>query len=182
MPRPAALHALQPDDLAALDAEMAARHFADIDGIVDWLSARGYEISRAAVGRHNLKLKRRLEAVRASTEAARQIAAAAPDDSDLRSSAVISMVQTEMFDALLALQDADEQEDVGDRIQLMAKAMRGLKDMTLASISQKKFAIEQERRIRAEAATSAEVAAKKAGVSADGIAAIRAAITAEMRA
>jgi hypothetical protein len=54
------------------------------------------------------------------------IADAAPDDSDMRSAAVLSLVQTELFNALVALQEADNEDaDPADRIMLMAKAGKG---------------------------------------------------------
>lgn len=133
------MNELSPEERARLDAEIVCRNFADYDGLVDWLGQQGFEISRSIIHRHGAKLKRRLEAVKASTEAARLIAEAAPDDADLRSAAVISMVQSELFDLLLNLQEADAEEDPQTRVELMAKAARGVADLSRASVSQKKW-------------------------------------------
>jgi len=79
-----------------------------------------------------------LQAVRNSTEAAKLIAEAAPDDADLRSAAVISMVQSELFDVMVTLQDLDEAEPA-ERVMLLKEAARSVLDMTKASVLQKKW-------------------------------------------
>ena len=66
--------------------------------------------SRSALHRYGSKLDRRLAAIRASTEAAKLIQAQAGDDKDARSEALTALVQTELFEAILALQDADDPE------------------------------------------------------------------------
>lgn len=189
MPRPARLDELSPEARAELDRQIVARNFKDYAGIVEWIREQGWfltdeEPGISVIHRHGAKLKRRLEAVKASTQAARMIAEAAPDDADLRSAAVISMVQSELFELLLNLQEADAEDDPATRVELMAKAARGVADLSRASVSQKKWKTEVEARIRAEERAGAEqaaaAAATKAGVSAEGIAAIRAAIAARM--
>jgi hypothetical protein len=139
MPRLSEIAKLAPEDLKAFELELSRRHFGDYDGLVKWLAERGYEISRSVAHRHGQKVKRRLEAVKASTEAARLIAEAAPDDADQRSAAVIAMVQSEMFQLLLNLQEAEEESDPIERVELMAKAARGMADLSRASIAQKKW-------------------------------------------
>jgi len=177
MPRPSQLNQLAPDDLTAFERELVNRNFSDYDGLVEWLAARGYEISRSVAHRHGQKVKRRLEAVKASTEAARLIAEAAPDDADLRSAAVISMVQSEMFELLLNLQEAEECDDPAGRVALMAKAAKGMADLTRASVGQKKWQMEVEAKIRAEerakAAEKAVSIARKGGMSTETTEALR---------
>lgn len=140
MPQPAVIDRFTPEQRHALEQELILRNFKDYDGLVSWAAGFGLEISRASAHRYGQKLKRRLAVVRASTEAARQIAEAAPDDTDLRSAAVISLVQSELFELLLNLQEADASDDPGERVALMAKAARGVADLSRASVSQKKWA------------------------------------------
>ncbi|MEC4750004.1 phage protein Gp27 family protein [Methylomicrobium sp. Wu6] len=138
MPRPSPIDDFTPEQRAAFEGELIRRNFKDYDGLVDWLKANGLEISRSAAYRHGSKLQRRLQAVRNSTEAAKLIAEAAPDDADLRSAAVISMVQSELFDVMVTLQDLDEAEP-GERVMLLKEAARSVLDMTKASVLQKKW-------------------------------------------
>jgi len=179
MPKPSLIDSLTSEQRTEFERELIRRNFADYDGFVDWLTANGFDISRSAAYRHGAKLKRKLQAVRNSTEAARMIAEAAPDDSDLRSAAVISLVQSELFDVMVSLQDLDEAEP-GERVALLKEAARSVLDMTKASTLQKKWAIDNEERIRRqereEAARLVTVAAKAEGVSEQGIGRIREAL------
>jgi hypothetical protein len=150
MPSPSAFNSLTPEQRSAFERELVRRNFADYDGLAAWLLENGFEISRSAAYRHGSKLKRKLQAVRNSTDAARMIAEAAPDDSDLRSAAVISLVQSELFDVMVCLQDLDEAEPA-ERVKLLTNASKAIRDMTLASISQKEFQHLTEERLRKEA-------------------------------
>lgn len=138
MPRLNLIAALPEPERKLIEDEIRARNFADYDGLADWLQQMGFEIGRSSVYRHGAKLKKRLQAVKDSTEAARMIAEAAPDDEDLRSAAVISMVQTELFDVMVSLQEADSAEP-GERVGLMESAAKSVLNMTRASVLQKKW-------------------------------------------
>lgn len=127
-----------PDEIRAwLDAELIKRGFGGYVPLAELLAEQGYEISKSAVHRYGQKLQRKLEAIRASTQAAAAIAEAAPDDADLRSAATIGLVQTEIFDVLVTLQEAED-ADPQDRLNLLSKAARAIADIARASLSQKK--------------------------------------------
>jgi len=171
VPRPSPIDDFTPEQRAAFEGELIRRNFKDYDGLVDWLKANGLELSRSAAYRHGSKLQRRLQAVRNSTEAAKLIAEAAPDDADLRSAAVISMVQSELFDVMVTLQDLDEAEP-GERVGLLKEAARSVLDMTKASVLQKKWQQEMQAKVQAAAEKVTETA-RAAGVSPETIAIIR---------
>ena len=130
--------------------------------------------SRSAVHRYGRKLDRRLTAIRASTEAAKMIQAHAGDDKDARSEALTAMVQTELFEAILALQEADEPDadgnppDPGERVALLSKAAKNIATLTRSSVNVKVFQakveedtrrklMEEQRAKLAELGTSGEV-------------------------
>lgn len=179
MPRPSPFDSFTEAQWKVFKDEVVRRNFKDYDGLTDWLTEQGLEVSRSSAYRHANKLKRRLQAVKDSTEAARLIAEAAPDNADLRSAAVVSMVQSELFDVMVTLQDADAAEPA-ERVGLLKEAARAVLDMTKASISQKQWQQQDEERIRKEerlaAAQAATQAAKAEGVSEQGLAKIRAAL------
>ena len=148
-------------------------------------AAAGDLPSRSALHRYGSKLDRRLSAIRASTEAARLIQAHAGDDSDARSEALTAMVQTELFDAILLLQEADDPDaDPAERVTLLSKAAKNIATLTRSSVNLKQFQakVEAEARKRAlaDAAATAETTAKAQGLSAGGVAALRAAIMGAM--
>lgn len=175
MPRPSPIDELSPEQRALFESELIRRNFKDYDGFVDWLRGNGLEISRSSAYRHGSKLQRRLQNVRNSTEAARLIAEAAPDDADLRSAAVISLVQSELFDVMVTLQDLDEAEP-GERVGLLKECARSVLDMTKASVLQKKWKQEIEAQMRQQLSEEAAKVAKAEGVSEQGVLRIRAAL------
>jgi hypothetical protein len=138
MPRPSPFDDLSPDERDRVEREIIQRNFKDFDGLEVWLKDMGFEISRSCAYRHATKLKRRLQAVKDSTQAAKMIADAAPDDADLRSAAVISLVQTELFDVMVTLQEADMAEPA-ERVELLKSAAKSVLDMTKASVLQKQW-------------------------------------------
>lgn len=139
--------------------------------------------SRAAVHRYGQKLERRLSAIRASTEAAKIIQAQAGDNKDARSEALTALIQTELFEAILNLQEADDTEkpmDPGDRVGMLSTAAKNIATLTRSSVNLKQFQakVEAEARKKAfeEAAQKASNSAKQQGMSAEGTKLLRAAI------
>ncbi|MBF2055096.1 MAG: DUF3486 family protein [Candidatus Sericytochromatia bacterium] len=126
------------------------------------LKERGFDISHAAIHRHGQKLERKLSAIKASTEAARLIAESAPDASDHRSAAVISLVQTELFDALLNLQELEEEVDPVQRVKLMAGAARAIAEASRASMNQKRWENEVKNKLAALEAQAQKSTGKSA--------------------
>lgn len=139
--------------------------------------------SRSALHRYGAKLDRRLAAIRASTEAAKIIRAHAGDDQDARSEALTAMVQTELFEAILELQEAvegDDENNPAERVALLSKAAKNIATLTRSSVNLKEFQAKAEERARKrafeEAAATAETTAKAQGLSKQGVAALREAI------
>jgi hypothetical protein len=154
---------LPRDQRAAVDAWLVAHNFADYTEAAREFAAQGIDVGgKSALGRYGQGLERKLAAIKASTDAAVAIAEAAPDDADLRSSAVMSMVQTEIFDVLVALQDAEAAESPGDRVKLLARVAKSVAELSRASVNQKKWAREVGERVRAKvAALEGEASAGK---------------------
>lgn len=169
MARESSIDQLSNDDKAWLDKRFMDQGFCGYEEIAAILQERGYNVSKSSVHRYGQKVEQKLAAVQASTQAAMMIADAAPDDSDMRSSAVLSLVQTELFNALVALQEADNEDaDPADRIMLMAKAGKGIAEIAKASVNQKKWESEVKERVQA-AAKAVEKIVKKGGMSKDTV-------------
>ena len=151
MGRKSSIDRMTPEVKAYIQAMLATGSMT-LDELIADLQARypaaataGSLPSRSAVGRYGQKLERRLSAIRASTEAAKMIQAHAGDDKDARSEALTAMVQTELFEAILALQEADEvgedgeKADPGERVALLSKAAKNIATLTRSSINLKEF-------------------------------------------
>lgn len=155
-----------PDDVRAqLDAQLVKRGFAGYAELEKWLAGLGISIGKSSIHRYGANLERKLSAIKASTEAAKLIAAEAPDDADQRSGAVISMIQTEVFDLLVGLQELEDKDtDPLKRGKLLAQLAKNVATLSRASVHQKKHEIEIRGKAEAAADRVARLA-KKGGLS-----------------
>ena len=157
----------------AFELKLAENGFGNYTELTEWLNEQGYEISRAAVHRYGQKVQRRFESIRASTEAARLIAEGASDEGDTRSEALMAMLQTELFDALVAIGEMPS-EELGalDRFGVMAEGAKKISGLISASTRLKEY----QAKVKAKVAAAAEDVAKQAkkgGLSDEAAEAIR---------
>lgn len=172
MPRPSLIGSLTAAERNTVNKAVMARNFADYDGLVAMLAAADLEINRTTLARHGLKLKKRLQMVKDATDAAEMLVSNSPDDTNARSEAVISMVQSEMFGVMVSLQDLDGASPE-ERVALLKDMSKSMLDMTRASQMQKKWRLDIVRQTRMEAANEVVAGLKAEGISADVEASIR---------
>lgn len=141
MPRRSKVDGLPPALKTALERLLLDRSHRGYHALAAWLREQGYEISHASVHRYDQRLQRVMERIRASTEAARLIAAAAPDEQDEHSAAVLRMVQSALFSAMTQVAEADDAAPA-ERVKLLAHAARAVAEASRASIGQKRWAEE----------------------------------------
>lgn len=178
MPAASSVDRLPEEVRSALHLRLIESNFHGYDGLVDWLTGQGYQLSRSAVHRHGQKVQRRINRIQASTEAAQLIAEAAPDQQDARSGAVIALVQSELFEAMLNLEEADDADPQG-RIKLLSQAARAIAEASRASVNQKRWEGEVRKEYEAkaqQAIEAARAAAREAGLDDDGADDVAAAI------
>lgn len=145
-----------PAEIKAYIEAMLATGGQTLDELIADLQARypaeahaGALPSRSAVGRYGQKLDRRLAAIKASTEAAKLIQAQAGDDKDARSEALTALVQTELFEAILSLQEADDPEaDPAERVSMLSAAAKNIATLTRSSVNLKQFQAKVEEETR----------------------------------
>lgn len=185
MGRKSTIDRLEPEIKAYIQAMLASGSMTLDELIADlrerWpaQSGSGELPSRSALHRYGSKLDRRLTAIRASTEAAKLIQAHAGDDKDARSEALTAMVQTELFEAILALQEADEigedgeKADPGERVALLSKAAKNIATLTRSSINLKEFQAKVEeatrKKLLAEQEANLQEVAKAQGMDDDQV-------------
>jgi Protein of unknown function (DUF3486) len=177
-----------PDEVKAYITAMLATGAQTLDELIADLQERFPAAaaaktlpSRSAIGRYGQNLERRLSAIRASTEAAKMISAQAGDDKDARSEALTALVQTELFEAILTLQEANDEElDPGERIGMLSNAAKNIATLTRSSVNLKKFQSEVEestrKKLLAEQAAKLSAMPVKGGVTDDTKQAIREAL------
>ena len=168
MARESAIDKLLPEHKKLLDDKLFDNGFNGYADLTSWLNELGYEIGKSSIHRYGQKVERKLAAVQASTQAAMMIAEQAPDDADVRSQAVLSLVQTELFNALVDFQSVVEEDEKAmspaDRIKLFGQAGKGIANVTTASVNQKKWETEVKERVEKAAKAVASIA-KKGGLS-----------------
>ncbi|MBC3813091.1 DUF3486 family protein [Undibacterium aquatile] len=156
-----------------LDNSLVAGNFSGYQALEDALRERGCTVSKSAIHRYGQKIERRFAAIKASTEAARMLTEGAADDQDARSEAVIALVQTELFESIVNLQEAsDEDIDPTERIALLSSAAKNIATLSRASVNLKKFQNEVRSKVEAAAAAVDKVV-KNGGLSDDAADAIR---------
>lgn len=155
------------------ERKLVENGFCDYAAMAEWLQEQGYEISRSAAHRYGQKVQRRFAAIKSSTEAARLIAEGAADEGDTRSEALMAMLQTELFDALVQIGEMDNEElNALDRFGVMAEGARKISGLISASTRLKEY----QSKVKAKVAAAAEDVAKQAkkgGLSDDAAEAIR---------
>jgi hypothetical protein len=173
MGRQSSITALPDDVRRWLERALSDQNFSGYEALEALMRDKGYAVSKSAIHRYGQKIERRMAAIKASTEAAKLLTEAAGDDQDARSEAVIALVQTEMFESIIAIQEAgDDELNASDRLGLMSKAAKNIATLARASIAQKQFKTQ----VRAKAAEVADKAARlasKGGLSAESVAEIR---------
>lgn len=140
MGRQSSITALPEEVRRFLERALTEQNFSGYEALEEMMRDKGYAISKSAIHRHGQKIERRMAAIKASTEAAKLIVEAAGDDQDARSESIIALVQTEMFDSIIAIQEADDEDlSAADRLGLMSKAAKNIATLTRASIVQKQY-------------------------------------------
>ncbi|GKS85545.1 DUF3486 family protein [Acidovorax sp. SUPP1855] len=159
--------------MLATGAQTLDEMIADLQERFPGEASAGQLPSRAALHRYGTKLDRRLAAIRASTEAAKIIQAHAGDDQDARSGALTALIQTELFEAILDVQEAvDDPEnpiDPAERVGMLSAAAKNIATLTRSSINLKEFQAKVEdatrRKMLAEQQANLEKIAKSQGMS-----------------
>lgn len=171
-----------PADLRQwLHQTFVERAFGDIEAITEELNQLmkqggvAISIGKSAVGVESQRVKRAQEAIRATTEAAKVIAESSADPGDNRSAAAMAIVQSEVFELLLQIREAGDEEDPIARLGVMNEAALGLSRLSRARVNQAKWADELDARAKTAADKVAKLA-KKGGMSAATVAEIRTSI------
>lgn len=171
-----------PEEIRAwLHATLVKRSFGGIEAVTAELQAMLQEagvamyIGKSAVGAESLKIKRAQESIRATTEAAKLIAETSRDDGDTRSEAAMAIVQSEVFELLLQVREADDEEDPAARLGLMNEAALGLSRLSRARVNQSRWRTEVETKAK-EAADAVAKIAKTGGLQKAQVDEIRAQI------
>ena len=146
MPQRSSVELLPENIKAELDKRLVQGGFSNYEKLADWLSENGFKIGKSSVHRYGSKLEEKFEAIAASTQAAKSLVEAAPDDDGSVNEAVLRLVQEKLFNLMMDSVGGFEPKD-------LSAIARAVADITRGSISSKKY--------RAEVKAKSETAAKE---------------------
>lgn len=149
MARKRSIDTLPPEVRRWLERALAEANFTGYQQLETLLRDKGFTISKSAIHRYGKALERRLSAVRASTEAAKLLADASPDDQDARSGALTAMIQTELFEVMVNLQAATADDvDPIERAKMLSAVAKNIATLTRSSVNLKRYQADAEQRAR----------------------------------
>lgn len=159
-----------PEDVRRwLERALTENGFSGYVELENLLKEKGYQISKSAIHRYGQKIERRFKAIKDSTEAARIIAEGAEDKEDKRSEALMGLLQSSLFEALVDIEDAnDESMSPMEKFQALSFAGKNVASLIQASTKLKTYQAEVKRRAEIAAAETEKIVVQ-AGLSADTV-------------
>jgi hypothetical protein len=145
MPRRSKIAGLPPELKEWLDAELVRRGFADYVQLAEDLKAQGAEVSKSAVHRYGTQFEARLAQLKVSTEQARAVVQASPDDEGAMNEALIRLTQDKLFGLLVEL-------DVDPASVNITKVTKSIADLARASVTQKRWQMDVRAKVAAQLA------------------------------
>ncbi|KUM21986.1 terminase, partial [Flavobacterium psychrophilum] len=120
MPKRSTVKALPQSIRDWLDSALVENNFSGYRELEDELKKRGYDISKSAVHRYGQKLEQRLASIKASAEAAKVISENISNEKGVQSDAILEMIQSEVFQALMSLEEIKEEDDPMKRLAALS--------------------------------------------------------------
>lgn len=162
MPPRSKVAGLPAEVKAWLDHALVESNFSGYELLSEELESRGYSIGKSALHRYGTEFEDKLAALKMSSEQAKAVVQAAPDDEGAVNEALMRLVQEHLFKLLMA---SDGKMD-------LPKVAKAVAELGRASVVQKKW--QAEFREKAEAAAAkVEKIAKKGGLNANTVDEIR---------
>lgn len=142
MPPPSKIDLLPEEVRRELEEKIISNGFGGYVALSEWLAERGFEIGKSTLGVHGKKLERHIARVRASTQAAIALEESTRDDTDARSNAIYAQLQSGIFDALTAIDDAEEEADPEKKLVLYTKAGKDFAAIGRGNLARQRWAAE----------------------------------------
>jgi len=156
MPPRSKVQQLPPDVKAWLDQALVESNFSGYEALSAELEARGYSIKKSALHAYGQTFEDRLAALRQSSEQAKAVVTAAPDDEGAVNEALMRLVQDHLFKLLMASEGKLD----------LPKVAKAVAELGRASVVQLKWKAEFKERAES-AAAKVEKIIRKGGLSAE---------------
>jgi uncharacterized protein DUF3486 len=127
------INRLPPDLKEGLDRMLGEGRMHTCRQLAKWLADNGFRISHEAINKYGRKFERRLEAIRMATEQARLVCEQFKDDDEQMQSALMRLVQTNLFEVLTAVNEVKNSSEGANgptiapvNITALARSVSGL--------------------------------------------------------
>ena len=118
-----------------LDGELVRRGFADYEQLAAELKKQGADVSKSSLHRYGSKFEERMAQLKVSTEQARAVVAASPDDEGAMNEALIRLTQDKLFQVLVDIEVDPESVNLG-------KLTKSIADLARSSVTQKRWQLD----------------------------------------
>lgn len=135
MPARSIITTLPTELRAEFDEKLINSGFSNYQGLADWLTSKGFSISKSAAHRYGQKFEARLEELREATQQALALAEACGDDENALGDALTRLTQMKAYQALMAMSDTPEKMSLTSLGRMVA-------DLNRSSVSVKKHMME----------------------------------------
>jgi Asp-tRNA(Asn)/Glu-tRNA(Gln) amidotransferase B subunit len=165
MPKRSSVKALPAKVKEWLDKCLVESDFSGYEALSAALAEKGYQISKSSLHRYGSEFEESLQAIKMSTEMAKAVVDACPDDAGNFGEALTRLVQQKSFEVLTKMEVDPSKVKLTDLGKMVSLVNR-------TSIDIKKYAAEVKEKAQA-AAQEIEKVAKKGGLSDEAVQAIR---------
>lgn len=145
MARASKVKQLPADVLDDLNSRLVGQGFSGYDALVDWLQAKGFDISRSALHRHGSALEAEFEEAMADARRTRALARAAResggDEDGSLMSAAASILQDNLLRVSLAVK-RDSEDDPAAAAKTLSLISRAFADVGRMDIANQKWMAE----------------------------------------
>lgn len=135
MPKRSTVETLPKELKEWLDGELVKRGFSDYLQLAADLKTKGAEVSKSSLHRYGSKFEERMAQLKVSTEQARAVVAASPDDEGAMNEALIRLTQDKLFQVLVDLEVSPESVNLG-------KLTKSIADLARSSVTQKRWQLD----------------------------------------
>lgn len=135
-----------------LEQALLASNFSGYVELEKWLAAQGIKVSKSALHRFGATFEGRVRAIKISTDQAKAVVEASPDDDNAMNEALIRLVQERVF-SLLVESNVEQLP-----AKVLGQITKSIADVGRASVQQKKFNFEFRDRVVKSLADKAEAA------------------------
>jgi Asp-tRNA(Asn)/Glu-tRNA(Gln) amidotransferase B subunit len=165
MPKRSAVTTLPSAVKEWLDKALVESDFSGYEALSAALADKGYQISKSSLHRYGSEFEESLQAIKMSTEMAKAVVDACPDDAGNFGEALTRLVQQKSFEVLTKMEVDPAKVKLTDLGKMVSLVNR-------TSIDIKKYAAEVKQKT-VDAAKEVEKVAKKGGLSDEAVQKIR---------